>query len=120
MRAYNMTDGTRCVPFRIEFFLDREALIDALAYDLRNDDPDAELPTLSRAEVVKRVRDTLEAAGGMTYHYWADYAGHREEELRMWAEAAIDRTMGDLFEGGASAPTGAPVARPRARSGPGG
>lgn len=96
MKAVTLTNGARAIPVRIEFFLTREDLVDALAYDRRHDG-DEDLPELSKTQVVTAVRDTLASAGDQTYHYWVDYAVHHEQKLRSWAERHIDQVYGSAL-----------------------
>lgn len=100
IKAYRTRDKTGRasvnVPFRIQFWLGRETLVDALAWSVRNEDPDEPLPQLSDAKAVEVVRDTLWEAGGLNFRNWSDYINDddREAVIAAWAGVIVDRVFG--------------------------
>lgn len=79
------------VTLRIEYRLSEASLVNALCWTRRSDEPGDELPTWSKAQIEREVRDVLTFAGVEDIDYWADAFNDLPSEMYT---AHIDRISG--------------------------
>lgn len=90
-----LASGRSAVPFRIEFLLEFEEMVSALAYSVRNEAYLGELPTLTSSQVDQRIRASLREAGGENYGYWSDEMGPvKAVKIEEWARELVTKAYG--------------------------
>lgn len=94
------TNGSRdvAIPFRIEFLMTRGDLATVLAFSVKDEDKDDELPILNRAQAVSIVRDVIQVEGTGSLWVWGDYLNEKRiTEIQEWADETVERCFGAIF-----------------------
>lgn len=102
MKVVRGTGGGYVMAIRLEFLLGRHDLVDALAWNHRDEPHDTEgnagLVDLTQVQARELVTEALRQTGARGYSWWSDGVSEEwSERVRAWAERQVRRCFRTAF-----------------------